>query len=75
MNWTDRGVIFMSSAGGADRLITLTEAAKRIGVHPNTLRSWADKGLIKPVRLPTGVRRFEAGEIERIRREMGRSEG
>jgi putative resolvase len=51
-------------------LLTISEAARRIGVHPNTLRSWADKGLISHVKLPSGYRRFRPEDIEELRGEM-----
>jgi putative resolvase len=53
------------------RLLTISQAATRLGVHPNTLRKWADKGLVPAVKLPSGYRRFVPSEIERVRREMG----
>ncbi|WP_222926510.1 MerR family DNA-binding transcriptional regulator [Fervidicola ferrireducens] len=39
-------------------LLSIGEAAKRLGVHPNRLRAWEKQGLIKPVRLPSGQRRY-----------------
>ena len=57
--------------GEIERLLTINEAARRLGVHQNTLRSWADKGLVRHVKLPSGHRRFTATEVERLRREMG----
>lgn len=57
------------------KLIPITKAAQMIGVHPNTLRSWADRGLVDVVRLPSGYRRFTQEEIDRIRREMGLENG
>src|SRR5215207_6107046 len=53
------------------RLLTISQAAARLGVHPDTLRAWADKGLVPVIKLPSGVRRFEPQEIERVRAEMG----
>jgi excisionase family DNA binding protein len=55
----------------AQRLLTISQAAARLGVHPDTLRAWADKGLVPVVRTPTGYRRFQPAEIERVREEMG----
>ena len=53
------------------RLLTVAQAAARLGVHADTLRAWADKGLVPVVRLPSGYRRFDPAEIERVRREIG----
>jgi putative resolvase len=52
------------------KLLTISEAARELGVHPNTLRGWVDRGLVPAVRLPSGHRRFEPEQIERIKREM-----
>lgn len=54
-----------------DKMITLTDAAKQLGVAPNTLRSWTDKGLVPCVRLPSGYRRFTRTMLEQIRVNMG----
>jgi predicted site-specific integrase-resolvase len=48
------------------KLLPISEAAKRIGVHPNRLRAWEKQGLINPVRLPSGQRRFSEEKINRI---------
>ena len=56
--------------GGTMKLLTISEAARELGVHPNTLRGWVDRGLVPAVRLPSGHRRFEPEQIERIKREM-----
>ncbi len=56
-------------------LIGLTEAARLLGVHQNTLRNWADKGLVAYIRLPSGHRRFELAEINRLREEMAVERG
>ena len=36
----------------------INEAARQLGVHENTVRRWADQGLIRTVRLPSGTRRI-----------------
>lgn len=53
------------------RLLTISQAAKLLGVHPNTLRTWADKGIIKHIRLPSGYRRFRIEDVQAMQREMG----
>jgi putative resolvase len=53
-------------------LLGVREAARRLGVHENTLRRWEQTGLIRAVRLPTGVRRFRAEDVQRLYEEMHR---
>lgn len=48
------------------RLLTITEAAVRLGVHQKTLRSWADKGLVAHIKTPTGHRRFDPADIDQL---------
>lgn len=51
-------------------LMQVRQAARALGVHENTIRRWADRGLIEAVRLPSGVRRFRAEDIERLQEQM-----
>lgn len=43
--------------------LSLDEAAKRLSVHPATLRDWADKGRIPAMRTPGGHRRFSEADV------------
>ncbi len=45
------------------RWLTLSAASKLLGVHPATLRQWADAGKIPSYRTPGGHRRFRAEDI------------
>ena len=57
----------MSASTGTARLVPTTEAAKVLGVHPDTVRRAARAGLIRPVRLGRrGNLRFRLEDIERI---------
>ena len=48
-------------------LYTVTEAAQKLGIHPDTLRRWHKSGIAFPLVLPGGNhRRFTQGEIERL---------
>jgi excisionase family DNA binding protein len=51
-------------------LLSVRETARRLGVHENTVRNWERAGLIRAVRLPSGFRRFQAAEVERLRAQM-----
>jgi len=50
----------------AERLLTLSEACKRLGIHPNTLRKWDRQGKIRVVRTIGGRRRVPESEVERL---------
>lgn len=46
--------------------LRLAEAAAQIGVHPETLRRWADEGKVSCVRTPGGERRFSEDDISAV---------
>src|SRR5438445_12895090 len=46
--------------------LSLDEAAKRLSVHPATLREWADKGQIRTFRTPGGHRRFSEVDVAHL---------
>lgn len=52
--------------------LTIKDAAQRLGVHPTTLRRWADEGQIPVMFTPGGHRRFSASEVEHITEERSR---
>jgi len=54
--------------------INLGEAAEFIGVHPTTMRAWADKGEIPSQRTPGGHRRFRREELEAWMEAQSRSQ-
>jgi len=49
-----------------ETLFSLKAAAEMLGVHPVTLRRWAESGKIETVRTPGGHRRFSDSEIRRL---------
>jgi len=49
------------------KLLSIREAAKRLGVHPNRLREWEKKRVIHPIRIPSGHRRYPAGAVHSVR--------
>lgn len=52
------------------QLMQVRQAAQALGVHENTIRRWEERGLLRAVRLPSGVRRFRAEDIEALRERM-----
>ncbi len=54
-------------------LLTPAEAARRLGVTPNTVTRWSRAGRISAIQTMGGHRRFRRDEIERVLRECGPS--
>lgn len=52
------------------RLLTIKQAAAELGVHPNTLRRWADNGTVPVTKLPSGYRRWSAEQIAQIKQNI-----
>lgn len=50
-------------------LLGMSEASRRLRIHPCTLRRWSESGKVKPLRDSTGRRLFRAEEIDRLVRE------
>lgn len=50
----------------SDRLVSITEAARQIGKHPNTLRFWIKTGLLKAVRLPSGLLNLRQSQVDSL---------
>ena len=54
-----------------DNMLTVREVADLLHVHPNTLRRWSNKGVIRAYRItPRGDRRFKREEIDRFLAEL-----
>jgi excisionase family DNA binding protein len=47
-----------------DDWLSLSEAARHLGVHPSTVRAWADHGYLPAQRTQGGHRRFKRTDIE-----------
>jgi DNA-binding transcriptional MerR regulator len=58
------------------RLLGVRAAARELGVHENTVRNWADRGILPVAQLlpghHRGFRRFDPAEVERLRRQLQR---
>ena len=52
--------------------LSITEASKVLGVHPSTLRRWADADQIPFTRTHGGHRRFSLDTLKALRAEQGR---
>ena|SRR5581483_11483449 len=47
-------------------VFTTSVAAELTGVHPQTLRTYERKGLVRPARSPGGTRRYSRQDVARI---------
>ncbi|MDD5347946.1 MAG: helix-turn-helix domain-containing protein [Candidatus Omnitrophica bacterium] len=52
--------------GFQEDIMTISEAARFVGVLPLTLRNWEKKGMLRPFRTLGGHRRFRKSDLERI---------
>ncbi len=48
------------------KTVGITEGARILGIHPNTLRKWADDNAVPHIKTPSGYRRFSVVELERF---------
>jgi MerR family transcriptional regulator/heat shock protein HspR len=57
------------AANGPDRAVyIISVAAELAGVHPQTLRIYERKGLVRPYRTRGNTRRYSEADIDRLRR-------
>jgi diguanylate cyclase (GGDEF)-like protein/excisionase family DNA binding protein len=50
-----------------DATLSVTKAARLLGVHPNTIRAWSDQGRLRYYRInPRGDRRYRIHDLERF---------
>jgi diguanylate cyclase (GGDEF)-like protein/excisionase family DNA binding protein len=50
-----------------DATLSVTKAARVLGVHPNTVRAWSDAGRLRYYRInPRGDRRYRIGDLQRF---------
>ncbi len=57
---------------GEAEFLSVRETARRLGVHENTVRNWARDGILPTARIPgSRFHRFDARDVERLRRERG----
>jgi len=47
------------------QMLTTTEVARLLHIHPNTVRQWTNRGLLRAYRLgPRGDRRFKPEDVD-----------
>ena len=63
--------------GNIRAVYIISVAAELAGVHPQTLRTYERKGLLKPARTAGGTRRYSARDVARVRliQELTQGEG
>ena len=59
-----------------DNMLTVREVARRLHVHPSTLRRWTNTGRIRAYRItPRGDRRYRRQDVARFLAEMNVNKG
>jgi len=55
------------NGNGTETMLTIREVCQLLHVHSNTLRRWANQGLLKAYRIgPRGDRRFTAEDVSAL---------
>ncbi|MCB1246622.1 MAG: helix-turn-helix transcriptional regulator [Acidimicrobiia bacterium] len=49
-----------------EAVYVISVAAEIVGMHPQTLRGYEQKGLVEPFRTPGGTRRYSQYDLERL---------
>ncbi len=58
----------------ADDLIGVREAALRLGVHENTVRNWAQAGILATAAwTASGFRRYAPADVEELRQKLSQA--
>jgi len=66
----------MESGARRDGMLKVTEVARMLHIHPNTLRRWSKDGRIPSYRIaPRGDRRYKREEIARFLAELNAEAG
>ena len=61
----------MAIGNQMNTMLPLREVARLLSIHPNTLRRWADKGIIRAYRITSrGDRRFMREDVRHFLTEM-----
>ena len=64
----DRDGVRKGAADGSDRAVyIISVAAELAGLHPQTLRIYEQKGLVRPHRTKGNTRRYSEADIDRLR--------
>ena len=64
----------MRANESVEDMLTTSQAARVLGVHPATLRGYEADGLIVARRLPGGYRRWRRGDLLALRDGQGREQ-
>jgi MerR family transcriptional regulator/heat shock protein HspR len=57
-----------AASGSSQAVYIISVAAELAGVHPQTLRIYEQKGLVRPYRTRGNTRRYSEADIDRLRR-------
>ena len=55
------------TAATKPKILRRSEAAERLGIHPNTLAGWMKRGWLTGVTMPGGEVRFREAEVNALR--------
>jgi predicted site-specific integrase-resolvase len=59
-----------ATAPAKPKTLRRSEAAEQLGVHPNTVMSWAARGWLETVEMPGGEKRYPVDSVEALRQQI-----
>ena len=65
--WTSGGASFWDGDVPDRPRYMISVAAELVGMHPQTLRMYENRGLVQPARTPGGTRLYSERNLERLR--------
>lgn len=57
----------MATIAPEAQVLRRSEAARVLGVHPNTVMSWALRGWLESIEFPSGEKRYTVESVEALR--------
>jgi excisionase family DNA binding protein len=65
----------LTNEGATSELMTAGEAARALGISVQTVRSWADRGVLAATRTEGGMRLYRRVDVERYATERSQRNG
>jgi predicted site-specific integrase-resolvase len=52
------------------KVLRRSEVARELGIHPNTVMSWTERGFLHGVKFPNGETRYRPEEVDALKKKI-----